>query len=164
MQLCMCVRSGPPLGVTCICSFGYPGNRRKSQNLSLFLSLCVSPTRGQCVSVCLRPHFTRQASFSVLYKWIGFRADGKLPLMACGGRHSCRSCLLIYIQLSAEADYDFSKLTTSPRLLLNTPAYKPHQHPPSLLPLLFFYCPPSLFQLFSPVLIRKHQYNNRAYT
>lgn len=50
MYVYMCVRSGPPRSVTCSCTFGFPGNRRKLENLS-FCS-CVSATRGLCVFVC----------------------------------------------------------------------------------------------------------------
>lgn len=53
MYLCMCVRSGPPLGVTCICSFGYPGNRRKSQNLSVAFFMCFSHTWSACICMFL---------------------------------------------------------------------------------------------------------------
>lgn len=46
------VHFDPPLSVTCICSFGFPGNREEITE-SLCSSLCVFLTRGQSESLIL---------------------------------------------------------------------------------------------------------------
>lgn len=93
-----CVQSCPPLTVTCICSFGYPGNRRESENFSIS---CASPTRGQRVRLC---------DFATLYSTSALKrlklvpeADRKWPLIVRLRTH-------VYTQtspISAVADYCF---------------------------------------------------------